>query len=682
MSKINIKAGSRGSRLALIQVEEVKNLLAQKKIHVDFDVKTYTTQGDRDKTTPLTANPADDFFTDTLDKALLKNEIDVAIHSAKDVPQQLREGLTIFALTPNLDETDAFVGRVKFANLPAGAKVGTSSLLRESNIKSLNPGVQIVNVRGTIEERLRLVDQGQCDGIVVATAALKRLGLQNRITEIMPWETTALQGQLAIVGRTKNSQMKKIFEPIDARKTFGKVILVGAGPGDPDLITVKGVQALQKADYIFYDYLIHKDVLKHAPKAHHIYVGKRKGKHTVSQSELSQWLRQKAIEGKTVVRLKGGDPFIFGRGADEISYLQSYHIPVEVIPGISSATGIPSGLGIPLTARDMSSSVAFVSGYEKGEREDHVHPIKIPNVDTIVFLMGLTKLNVIVDSLKKAQWKVETPIIVISKGTRIDEKIVTGTLNNIEQKVYAAHLEPPALIVVGEIVKFWKGKPAHHEGILYTGTNPEKYTSLGDIVHLPMIEIREASLSQKTIQTLKKKWSSYEMILFTSRYAVKHFMQILKDNNFTIQDLKNKKLVVIGKDTADMLLAYDFEYDLIADVETGEGLLKALKEKYNLKAKKILFPRSSLPNLFLKKHLKKLGAHVDELTVYNNIKPPKRPLPKEEIQKILFTSPSTVENFLKNYGRIPKGWRILSKGPLTAHHLKNKGYKSEIVIYG
>ncbi len=451
-----IKAGTRSSPLARVQVKEIFSLLAEQGKNISFEEVIYQTHGDRDKKTLLTDNLLDDFFTDTLDQALLNNEIDIAIHSAKDLPKKINDDLEIFALTKSLDDTDAFVGKGKFSELKPGAKVGTSSFLRQKSLKELNPNLRCVDIRGTIAERIQLMEKGFCDGVIVATVALKRLKLGHLIKNIMPWEGTPLQGSLAVVGKIGRDDLKKIFTSIDIRKKFGKVYLVGAGPGDPGLITVKGLGILKKADCIFYDYLAPEEVLKHAPKAKKVYVGKRKGEHALPQPELNKLIRQKVTQGKTVVRLKGGDPLIFGRGADEIEYLRAYHIHVEIIPGVSSATGLASLLGIPLTARGISSSVAFLSGYEHDETAGEMKLPAIPQVDTIVFLMGLTKLKEIILSLKKNHWKETTPIIIISKGTYLDEKIVIGTLQDIEKKVSQEKIEPPALIIVGEVVRFYK----------------------------------------------------------------------------------------------------------------------------------------------------------------------------------------------------------------------------------
>ncbi len=669
-----IRVGSRASRLAVVQVDEIQSLLKGKGIRDVFEHKTYSTRGDRDKTTSLTANAGDDFFTDTLDDALLSGEIDAAIHSAKDLPQTLREGLTVFALTASPDETDAFVGKTTFDQLPAGAKVATSSVLRQQQVKELNPELETVDIRGTIEERIRKMEEGYCDGIIAATVALKRLGLEKHIRNIMPWEATPLQGQLAVVGRANDPAFEDLFAPIDTRRSYGTVRLVGAGPGDPDLITVKGIKALGNADCVFYDYLVDKDLLDYAPKAEKIYAGKRKGAHAMPQEELNRLLRRKAMEGKTVVRLKGGDPLVFGRGADEIDYLRQYHIRVEVISGVSSATGIPSRLGIPLTARDISSSVAFVSGYRQGEKETGQDILDIPRAGTLVFLMGLTKLEQIVRSLEAAGWSSQTPVMIISKGTCPEEKIVRGTLADIRQKAKDEPLDPPVLIIAGETLRFYR--PARAPRVLYTGTDPRQFHAAGEVIPFPMIEITPAKLTGGQTKTLMTNLSGYDIILFTSKFGVKYFFELLAREGYAAEKLSPKIFVAIGQATAKALAQEGVSVALAASVETSEGLFREMAEKFELRGKKILFPRSALSNPHLKQNLTAQGARVDELIVYDNTPPANRPLPVPEaaVDEVVFTSPSTARNFLAAYGRIPRHWRISSRGPATSAFLREAGY--------
>ena len=674
----HLRVGSRGSKLALVQVEEVQSLLAGKGTNIPFDRKIYSTRGDENKAVSLTTSPADDFFTDTLDAALLTGDIDVAVHSAKDLPQTLRDGLAVFALTRSLDETDAFIGKTTFDRLSAGSKVATSSILRQQQVKALNPRIETVDIRGTIEERIQKMHDGCCDGLIVATAALKRLGLEKYIQSVMPWEAAPLQGQLAVAGRAGDTALRELFIPIDARRNYGRVFLVGAGPGDPGLITVKGVAALQSADCIFYDYLVPAQLLDHAPHAEKIYAGKRKGSHAMPQEELNRLIRQKAMAGKTVVRLKGGDPLVFGRGADEIEYLRRYHIETEVVPGISSAVGIPSRLGIPLTARGVAATVAFVSGYKHGEDEHRPAPLDIPRADTLVFLMGLTKLDQIVESLEASRRPKQTPVMVISKGTCPQEKIVSGTLADIQQRIKENPLEPPVLIVVGETLKFYREDrdTPRRTRILYTGTDPEQFRAYGEVIPFPMIEITPAKPTAGRIKTLLTNLSGYDIILFTSKFGVKYFFELLAREGYATKKLRPKIFVAIGQATAGALAKEGVSVALAASVETSEGLFQEMTEKLELRGRKILFPRSVLPNPYLKQKLTGQGARVDELTVYDNTPPAKRPLPVPEatIDQVVFTSPSTARNFLAAYGAIPRYWKISSRGAVTSAFLREAGY--------
>lgn len=675
-----LKIGSRSSPLAQAQVREVLALLARKGRKPAFEAVTFSTKGDDDKKTSLLGGAADDFFTDTLDRALLNNEIDVAVHSAKDLPKHLQSGLKIFALTPALDNSDALVARAISSKLPNGSRIGTSSLLRKEQILALNPTFEIVDIRGTIQERLKLLKDGKFDAVIVATCALKRLGLEKEIREILPWEGTPLQGQLAIVGRAKDTELEKYFSVIDVRRKYGKVTLVGAGPGDPELITVKGVEALKEADCVFYDYLVHKMLLDYAPQAEKVDAGKRKGCATMPQIELSRALKDKALAGENVVRLKGGDPLIFGRGADEIAYLRSYHIDVQVIPGVTSATGIPSALSLPLTARGISSSVAFLSAHGEDERKYSAAPINVPDAETLVFLMGLTKLENIIDAVLQKGWARETPVAVISKGTWVDQDTVVGTLKDIVHKVRAKQLTPPALIIIGKTVDLYAEPRKILPTILYLGTYPEKYRSLGRVIHFPMIAISTAKVAKPAavVADLKKA----DTILLTSRCGVKYFFEFLASRKFAFEQLRGKDFVVIGAATEQQLAKYGFSPRLVADEESSEGLFKLMKKSLKLKGRRIIFPRSSLSNPYLEQHLTKVGAKVREVIVYENSKPAKRELPSGQIDQAIFTSPSTVRNFLEDYGAIPKDWAIFAKGKPTQRTLAAAGYKSEILVSG
>lgn len=658
----------------------MRGLLAAAGAVFDLEPKTFQTQGDKDKLSSLADHAVDDFFTDALDKAVLGGEIDVAVHSAKDVPRALAPGLEIIALTKAPDETDAFIGRKKLADLPPGARVGTSSGLRRNELLRLRPDVQAVSIRGTIEERVKQFEDGAYDGIIVATVALKRLGLQGHITEILPWEAASLQGQLAVVARADNAAMRELFAAIDVRRCYGTVHLVGAGPGDPELVTLKAVKALAQADVVFYDYLAHKNILRHAVKAEKIYVGKRKGDHALLQKDLCSLLRRKAQQGLDVVRLKGGDPLIFGRGAEEMAYLHDYHIPYDVVPGISAATGILSGLGIPLTARDVSSSVAFISGHAREESDEEPLPVEIPKADTQVFFMGLSKIDLIVDTLLRQGRSAQTPVAVISRGTFTDEQVATGTLAGIREIIRSRNILPPALIVVGETVRFLKGRAMGKKNILFTGTNPEKYATLGNIIAFPLIQIGPMRQPVERLEALVTRLDEYHAVLLTSQFGVKYFFDVLCGKGVGLEALKGKDFFIIGRHTADTLAEFGFYPCIVANLETSQGLLKEIVSRYDVRGKRILFPRSNLPNPLLREKLTEAGATVDEIAVYENTKAAKRPLPDTRIDTVFFTSPSTVRNFLEDHGAIPRDWEIVVKGDVTAEFLKNHGYDSEILI--
>jgi uroporphyrinogen III methyltransferase/synthase len=665
-----VRIASRSSPLALVQVDEIIQELKAQGTPLSFEALPIETAGDKDKSTPLTQS-SDDFFTDAIDEALLAGKADIAVHSAKDLPQHLHEDLKIFALTKGLDGKDAFAGRVHWKDLPAKARVGTSSVLRQSQITALRPDITIVQIRGTINERLQLVKQGKVDGIVVAACALKRLDLASEIKDIFPWEGMPLQGQLAVVGRRQDHELEKIFSTIDVRRRYGRVTLVGAGPGDPELITLKGIKALEQADCVLYDYLVDASLLKYAPQAEHVYAGKRKGEHSLSQEDLSRLLKEKSFSGKNVVRLKGGDPLIFGRGADEIQYLRSYHINVDIIPGISSATGIPSSLGIPLTARGVSSSVAFLSGHEEDEDKEHPKPVSIPKAETLVFLMGLTKLDIIVDSLKKSGWPADTPMMIIANGTKPQEKIVKGTIATIRDLARAEEIKPPALMVVGKIIEFYKPDPK--KVLLHCGTHPELYRHLGKVLHWPMIDIKPVSMDAAQQKHLLRSYKNADIIVCTSWYAGEYFVKAMHaiDPQVSFDD---KTFAVIGRRTQKALQGYDIQAAVVSEEETAQGLLKAITKQMDVRAKRILLPRSSLPNPFLKEALIAAGATVEEITIYVNTKPARRELPSLSIEGVIFTSPSTVKNFLEDYGTIPAYWQIMAKGPVTLKTLQDKGY--------
>ena len=307
--------------------------------------------------------------------------------------------------------------------MPAGAKVATSSALRKQQLLKYRPDLTIDPIRGTIEQRIAQVQEGKIDALVVALCALKRLELSYLVSEILPFETHPLQGSLAVVAKSNNAYLKSLFHKIDIRKGFGKVYLTGFGPGSADLITVQGLKALKRAEVIFYDDLIDQAFLNNFT-CKKVYVGKRKDKHSFGQDEINAMLYKSALEGKQVVRLKGGDPQIFGRGGEEFDYLRERLIHVEIIPGITSALAAASYTGIPLTQREESSSVAFCTGYPEDK-------ITVPIADTLVYYMAASNLNLIGKKVMESGKDPDTPVALVSNISTPLQKTLFSTLGQV-----------------------------------------------------------------------------------------------------------------------------------------------------------------------------------------------------------------------------------------------------------
>jgi len=289
--------------------------------------------------------------------------------------------------------------------------------------------------------------------------------------------------------------------------------------------------------------------------------------------------------------------------------------------------------------------------------------------------MGLTKLSIIVKSLRKSGWPRETPVMIIANGTKPQEQMIKGTLSTIKNLVKKQELRPPALIIVGKIIEFYK--PDLRKTFLHCGTHPKIYEYLGRILSWPMIDIKPVVLNEAQQKHLLRSFETADIIICTSCYAVESFFHVLAriEGNQTLKvQLKDKLFAVIGRLTQKALQVHHIQAAIVAEEETAQGLLKAITQHMKIEGKRILFPRSNLPNPFLKEALKGQGALVTEVTIYENTKTPTRDLPSVNIDGVIFTSPSTVQNFLTDYGTIPNSWKILAKGPVTLKTLQEAGY--------
>jgi uroporphyrinogen III methyltransferase / synthase len=484
----------------------------------------------------------------------------------------------------------------------------------------------------------------------------------------------------------------------------GVVYLIGAGPGDPDLITVKGSECLRRADVVVYDKLVGESLLSLARKdAELIYVGKKRGYHTMSQGEINELLIEKAHKGLNVARLKGGDPFIFGRGGEEAMELSEAGVPFEVIPGVTSAIAVPTYAGIPLTHRDLSSTTCFITGHEDPTKKgSNINWDSLAQSSgTLVFLMGIGNLGRIAARLIHGGKRSDTAAAVIGSGTTSRQITATGTLGTIAQQVKEEGIEPPGVIVVGDVVnlrkhlRWFESRPLFAKRILIT--RPEEQandfarilTGLGAWCEIfPTIQIAPPETWEGMDRAIGSL-SSYEWILFTSVNGVNYFFERLTQTDKDARSLAGIKIGVIGPKTQEALCAKGISPDLVPDTYWTEGLAEALGE-YPIQGKRILIPRPAIASDDLKKRLQGLGAIVDEVEAYITRRPEyeRDTLTKiflnRTIDLITFTSPSTVSNFVEIckdtdiYNEI-SGIPVASIGPVTARRAKEQGFTVAIM---
>ena len=487
----------------------------------------------------------------------------------------------------------------------------------------------------------------------------------------------------------------------------GKVYLIGAGPGDPGLMTLKGKDILSEADVIIYDYLANKLFLEYAkPQAELIYVGKKGGDHTMGQAEINRLIVEKSKSGNSVARLKGGDPFIFGRGGEEAQELVADGVPFEVVPGITSAISVPAYAGIPLTHRDHTATVAFVTGHEDPLKEgSNIQWDKLSTgVGTIVFLMGVGNLKKIAENLMRHGRSPDTPVAVIRRGTVPEQKTVSGNLKNISARVENAGLRPPAIIVVGDVVglrdelNWFETKPLFGKRIVVTRAREQasgflqELTSLGaECIQFPTIEIIPPD-SWDPLDTAISNLESYHWLLFTSVNGVKHFLQRLHFSGKDVRNLKGIKIGAIGPKTADQWHQLGIKPDLIPDEYRAEAVVESFK-KWDTQRVRILVPRAAKAREILPDQLRKMGAQVDVVDAYKTVTPTENTagvrdmLEKGIIDMVTFTSSSTVTNFVNMFGsekqRLTDEWmkrvKIACIGPITANTAKANGFSVDLM---
>ena len=473
----------------------------------------------------------------------------------------------------------------------------------------------------------------------------------------------------------------------------GTVYLVGAGPGDPELITARGLRLIESADVILYDYLAPVSLLDRAPRgAKTIYVGRKRARHAKTQPEINKILIDEARAGRQVVRLKGGDAYIFGRGGEEVEALQAAGIPFVVVPGVTSAVGVAAYAGIPLTHRRETSSLTFVTGHDV----DGIDWAQVGTHGTLVIFMGLTTFAEIARRLIAAGRSPSTPAAAVRWGTRGDQVTVEGTLQELPEKIRASGLKPPALIVVGEVVglrpklNWFEHLPLFGQRIVVTRPREQAaplcagLRDLGaDVVLFPTIETHPPEDWAPLDQAIEQL-DTYDWLIFTSANGVRYFIERLDAGPRDLRNL-NAKICAIGPATAESLQRLHLKADRVPEEYVAESLLEALSED-DLDGKRILLPRAKVARDLIPAELTKRGAQVDVVAAYQTVVPVDSEARARDLfgrepkpAWVTFTSSSTVENFVRvcSAGAL-EGVRVASIGPVTTRTARDLGIRVDV----
>jgi uroporphyrinogen III methyltransferase/synthase len=494
--------------------------------------------------------------------------------------------------------------------------------------------------------------------------------------------------------------------PLSGDGKKGKVYLVGAGPGRADLITVLGAELLKTADCVIYDKLANPALLDYTgPNTEIIHVPKRIGSHSVLQQDINELLIEKAASGKTVVRLKGGDPCIFGRGAEEAALLAEAGIDFEIVPGVTAAIAAAEYSGIMLTHRDYSSQVVFVTGREaEGKQDSNIDwPLLAKFPGTIVFYMGIGNLEFIAEQLIKNGMKTDTPAAVIADATLPTQRTTTAPLLQIADKCRQEKIEPPAIVIIGDAadsddrLNWFMKKPLFGKTIVVTRDqcgNADFAARItqqgGNPIQFPTIKLKPLTNSNEFLQMLAK-FSEYDWFIFTSANGVTFFFDALWGLGKDCRVFASAKIATIGSETAGRLREFGIKADFVPSAFTGKELGKQLIGFANLQAKKVLLLRSELASKEIVELLTAAGAEVSEVAVYT-IVPEKsesewltEKIGRAEIDWLTFASPSAVKSFFEQILTDlvnSSGVKVASIGPVTSEQLRSLGARVDVQAEG
>ena len=673
---MKLEIGTRSSQRALTQAQDALERLMAELPRLELSLQPMSSPGDHDRSTDLRVSDPD-FFTRFLDEAVLAGEVDAAVHSAKDVPYPVREGLDWFWLPWHEDPRDALVLRAgeSRADLPDAPVCGVSSDRRDEWCKAQFPTAVHQPIRGNIEERIAQLDAGDYDAVIIAGAALNRLGLQDRISEWIPCAELPppeAQGWLCLTFREDDAR----FRTIRQRFVYA-VTLIGGGPG-ADYCTQAGIKALQTCDVCLYDALVSKDLLRHIPAdAIAMDVGKRAGRYQVERVDVDRMISDYARQGRRVARLKGGDPGIFGRAAQEIESLQEMSLPWRVIAGVSSlqaATnetgwfltrrGVNTGFTL-LTSRLANSAVATIQGEHRRD---------LP----LAFFMPLRVLDALVKALIDEGRNPYQPSAMIFAAGSHQRQVISAPLCKISEAVAESMINKhPALFIVGdtmapEFLQLPTG-PLRNRRILLTGSTNLMPALTQDVLWragvplpCPLIELTTEPAAGELLQNV----SDFDWITVTSPAAVRCLFELLRALAIDVRELP--KIMVSGPGCAQALASYCVSPDLGPETDFGAAGLVAAAATTVQPGERVLRLKSDRAPATLSDGLRAIKAEVTECVLYRNQAVEQPEL--LEFDAVLFLSSSAVDGFVDRWGTGPLADTVIvAIGPPTAATCEHHG---------
>lgn len=607
-----LRVGTRNSKLALIQTKQAISYLSSLVPFCKFELSEFSSPGDRDQQMDLRTSPPD-FFTKDLDDAILDNSINAAIHSAKDIPQVFRHGLDWCWLPLREDPRDALIlpDGVSLQDISSQPRIGISSERREAWCLRRFPDAKLIPIRGTIEKRLEQLDNGDYDIIIMAGAALIRLGLQNRISQWIDANDLLIpdgQGVLALTFRYNDAFWT------DLRKLFVKqVVFSGAGCGRKETCTLETISALNQAEVCIYDALIDKSILYYLPSsAIKIDAGKRLGNHHLEQSQINTLLIDYARRGFQVLRLKGGDPGIFGRLAEEITMLDNFKLPYKVYPGISSLQCATTGTGMLLTRRGVSRGFCVMTPRSEGGSITDVNKTERAALPQVYF-MGLSSANDICTQLIADGTPGDARAAVVYNSGSFSEVVIKGTISTLPELIEESNCGLPGIIIVGEVTRdsYSSHGALGSKRILVTCSEALQNTAILSInryngipIPYPAIKLTSCPDGLKDL----KNSESFDWLVVTSPSAVHAMISSLSINDIDIRSLP--PIVVSGDGTAKALENYHMKAAIIPENNfSAEGLTGAVSNVFK-QGQRVLRLRSDSAGETLSNELKKTGVTV------------------------------------------------------------------------